>query len=99
MSWPGLQALLSGQGQGGVAQGQKVYIDIMTAGPLDITVSFLPAPWDPQSGQFLPGRANLCGVPRQLCVLLVRTDSGEPCFPNQAIAGCNVALAMLDPFG
>ena len=56
-----LQALLSGHSVGGLPQGQKVYIDIMRVGPLDITLSFMPAPWDPQPGE--PGdyyRPPLC---------------------------------------
>ena len=69
---PELEALLSGRSAGPAAAEQKVYIDVLRIATLELTISFMPAPFQPDPGErcmpvelfecssLLPGRLGPC---------------------------------------
>ncbi|PSC70464.1 Methionine gamma-lyase isoform A [Micractinium conductrix] len=58
---PELEALLSGRSAGPAAAEQKVYIDVLRIATLELTISFMPAPFQPD-----PGHPRLLALQRML---------------------------------
>jgi hypothetical protein len=92
---PDLEALLSGQGSALLAPAeQKVYIDLLRIGTLELTLSFTPAPYQPDSG-------GVCSCAHALrhCViaLLPRCPAALslPCCPSALSLPWNSGLYRL----